>query len=141
MSPFCSSSGSTFAESCLRSLNPVATTVTLICSLIELLMLVPAIIRASLSALAVMIFNTSSNSLKHRSLPPVTLTRIARAPSILASSSRGLLIAFVAASTARLSPLPTPTPINASPLPLITVFTSAKSILISPGSVIRSEIP
>ena len=69
------------------------------------------------------------------------LTSTAFAPSIDAFSNSGLLIDCFAASTALFVPSPNPSPIRASPLPFITVFTSAKSMLISPGSVIRSEMP
>ncbi len=51
------------------------------------------------------------------------------------------MTAFSAASWALLSPLPTPMPIMASPCPSMTVRTSAKSMLISPASVMRSEMP
>ena len=50
-------------------------------------------------------------------------------------------MALRAASMTRSSPLPTPIPIRALPLSAITVFTSAKSRLISPGLVIKSVIP
>ena len=50
-------------------------------------------------------------------------------------------MAFVAASVALFSPLPMPMPMRASPLPFMIVRTSAKSMLISPGSVMRSEMP
>ncbi len=62
------------------------------------------------------------------------------APSIDASSS-GELIAFCAACTARPSPRAEPMPINALPAPDMTLLTSAKSRLISPGVVIRSVMP
>ena len=58
-----------------------------------------------------------------------------------ASSSSGLEMALLAASTARFSPLATPVPMTAMPMPLMIVFTSAKSRLISPGTVMRSEMP
>ena len=64
-----------------------------------------------------------------------------RAPSTEASSSSGLLIAIRAASAARLSPSAMPVPITASPIPRMIVRTSAKSRLMSPGTVIRSEMP
>ena len=62
------------------------------------------------------------------------------APSMLRSRS-GLEIACLAASAARFSPVPTPMPISASPWSLIMVLTSAKSRLITPGTVIKSEMP
>ncbi len=75
------------------------------------------------------------------SAPPVMLIRMPVAPSIEASSSSGEEIAFVAASTARFSPLAVPVPMSAMPISFITVRTSAKSRLIKPGTVIRSEMP
>ena len=67
-------------------------------------------------------------------------SRIPVAPSIVSSSS-GLSIAALAASTARVSPVEAPIPIIAEPASDITVRTSAKSRLIRPGIVIRSVIP
>ena len=63
-----------------------------------------------------------------------------RAPSIEASSIV-LEIAFRAALTARLSPEAWPTPISAEPASFMTAFTSAKSVLMSPGVVMRVVIP
>ena len=74
------------------------------------------------------------------SAPPVILRTTPRAPSILDSSS-GEVIAWMAASRARDLPEPSPIPISAEPASAITVRTSAKSTLISPGMVIISEIP
>ncbi len=62
------------------------------------------------------------------------------APSIVVSRS-GLDTACFTASTAFSSPLALPIPIWAIPLSVITVWTSAKSRLISPGTLIRSVIP
>ncbi len=84
---------------------------------------------------------TSWYSWSVRLSPPAMLTSTAFAPSIDAFSRRGLLIDCFAASIALSVPSPKPSPISASPLPFITVFTSAKSMLISPGSVMRSLIP
>ena len=50
-------------------------------------------------------------------------------------------MAFLAASTARFSPVAEPVPIRAIPMPAMTVFTSAKSRLMSPGTMIKSEMP
>ena len=72
--------------------------------------------------------------------PPVTLNKIPRAPSIVTSSSL-LLIACWAACTARSSPVAVPTAINAAPPSDMIAFTSAKSRLIRPGTVINSLIP
>ncbi len=69
------------------------------------------------------------------------LIRMPRAPSMLASSRSGDEIAFCAASMARVGPEAMPVPIRAIPMPLMMVRTSAKSRLISPGMVIKSEIP
>ena len=62
------------------------------------------------------------------------------APAIERSRS-GLSIAERAASVALFSQEPYPIPISADPAEFITERTSAKSTLISPGCVIRSEIP
>ena len=67
-------------------------------------------------------------------------SRIDRAPSSVVSSS-GEDAACSAASTARLSPVPMPMPSSAFPASDMIVRTSAKSRLIRPGSVIRSEMP
>mmetsp|Transcript_3431 Transcript_3431/g.5115 ORF Transcript_3431/g.5115 Transcript_3431/m.5115 type:complete len:205 (-) Transcript_3431:377-991(-) len=56
-------------------------------------------------------------------------------------SSKGLLIAAIAAFAARFLPTPVPTPINAVPASLITVFTSAKSTFTMPVFNIISDIP
>ena len=50
-------------------------------------------------------------------------------------------MAAFAASTALFSPLATPIPIRAEPAWLIIVLTSAKSTLIKPLIVIKSDIP
>ena len=63
-----------------------------------------------------------------------------RAPSIDASSS-GLVMAPRAALTARPSPAALPMPMIAVPALRMIIFTSAKSVLISPGVVIRSVMP
>ncbi len=64
-----------------------------------------------------------------------------RAPLIEFSSSSLESIASFIALTAAPSPLPCPMPINATPIPCITDLTSAKSRLIVPETVIKSEIP
>ena len=74
------------------------------------------------------------------SRPPVIDSRIERAPSTEVSSS-GDSTARWAASIARWSPTPIPIPSSAVPASAMIVRTSAKSRLISPGSVIRSEMP
>ena len=73
--------------------------------------------------------------------PPVMLIRIPVAPSICTSSSSGLSIAILAAISARSGPVALPVPISATPMLLMIVRTSAKSTLINPGMVIRSEMP
>ena len=95
---------------------------------------------ASGSAASLMIWAASDTSSSPMSSPPVTLMRTPRAPSIEVSSS-GLLIAAWAARMARSSPLATPMPINADPASCMIVRTSAKSRLMSPGTVIRSAMP
>ena len=67
-------------------------------------------------------------------------SRMPVAPSTLDSSS-GEEIAARAASAARFSPDAVPMPISAVPDSRMTVRTSAKSRLISPGTVIRSVMP
>ena len=62
------------------------------------------------------------------------------APSIVVSRS-GLDPACFTASSAFSSPFALPIPICAMPLSVITVWTSAKSRLIRPGTLIRSVIP
>ena len=101
---------------------------------------VPQIILASGSAASVIIWEASLISKRPRSSLPVILMMMPLAPSMLLSRS-GLLIAIVAASLARLSPVPIPIPMRASPWSLIMVLTSAKSRLIIPGTVIKSEMP
>ena len=68
------------------------------------------------------------------------LSRMPRAPSMEASSS-GLVMAARAALTARPSPLDAPMPMMAVPALVMTIFTSAKSVLMRPGTVIRSVMP
>ena len=63
------------------------------------------------------------------------------APSIRMFSRRGEEIAAEAATTARFSPRAAPVPMIAIPLPAITVRISAKSKLINPRILIKSEIP
>ena len=71
---------------------------------------------------------------------PVILSRMPRAPSI-EDSSNGELIAAFAALIARLSPVALPVPINALPAFVKIILTSAKSVLMRPGVVIRLVIP
>src|SRR6266702_7803509 len=74
------------------------------------------------------------------SLPAVMLKRMPLAPSIDVSSN-GLETACLAASSARESPAPCPMPMSASPALSMIAFTSAKSRLMTPGWVTRSEMP
>ena len=62
------------------------------------------------------------------------------APSMDASSS-GLVMAARAALTDRPSPVADPMPMMAVPALLMIILTSAKSVLIRPGTVIRLVIP
>ncbi len=57
------------------------------------------------------------------------------------TSKRGELIAIFAASSARFSPVAIPIPIRAEPASAMIAFISAKSMLIIPGVVIKSEMP
>ena len=82
----------------------------------------------------------SFTSCSEMSEPPEIESRMPRAPCTSWSIS-GLWIARVAASLARLGPLAMPMPIIAVPASDMTARTSAKSRLIRPGSVIRSQIP
>ncbi len=68
------------------------------------------------------------------------LTITPRAPSSDASSI-GELIAALAATVARFSPVAEPVPISAVPAFASTALTSAKSVLIKPGVVIKPVIP
>ena len=73
--------------------------------------------------------------------PPVMFTSTPRAPLIESSSSSGFEMAAWAALSARPSPVARPVPISAMPISLMIVRTSAKSRLMMPCTVIRSEIP
>src|SRR5437763_774973 len=82
----------------------------------------------------------SLTSHSDRFSPPVIDSRIERAPAIEVSS-RGEDTACAAASIARFSPIPMPIPSSAVPASLMIVRTSAKSRLMRPGSVTRSDTP
>src|SRR5437016_4105736 len=88
-----------------------------------------------------MIEEASVTSCRDRLPPPVMFSRTPRAPSIEPSSSSGLEIARWVASTARLAPCATPIPMTARPMWPMTVRTSAKSTLTSPGTVMTSAMP
>ena len=51
------------------------------------------------------------------------------------------MAALADVGSARCSPLPVPMPISAEPASFMIALTSAKSRLMSPGTVIRSEMP
>ncbi len=112
-----------------RTSSPISSSIT-----------APKMMLASWWATAWMISAASLTSSKPRSVPPLMLSRIPRAFSIEASSN-GLEMAERAAETARPSPLPCPMPMRALPASVITVRTSAKSVLMRPGVVMRVVIP
>ena len=87
-----------------------------------------------------MIPAASSISNRPRSAPPVMLSSTPVAPETVVSSSGDEIAAF-AASPARFSPEAVPMPISDAPASCMIVRTSAKSRLISPGTVIRSVMP
>ena len=68
------------------------------------------------------------------------LNRMPWAPSMSTSSS-GLAMAWRAASTARFSPDARPMPMSAEPASFMIARTSAKSRLMSPGTVMMSLMP
>mmetsp|Transcript_16693 Transcript_16693/g.31242 ORF Transcript_16693/g.31242 Transcript_16693/m.31242 type:complete len:237 (-) Transcript_16693:274-984(-) len=74
------------------------------------------------------------------SLPPMMLKTIPVALS-MGESKRGLLMAALAASSALVFPVPVPMPMRAVPAFPMTLLTSAKSTLISPGLTMISEMP
>ena len=120
--------------------SPVATTVTHICPASCSSTDAPKMMLVRSSDAARTISAASFTSCSDRSLPPEIESRMPRAPRTSWSIS-GLLIARVAASAARFGPVDMPMPIIAVPASDITARTSAKSRLISPGSVIRSQMP
>ena len=120
---------------------PVATMVTRNASSISGSSAAPVITVASSWAYSRTMLPTSSNSPTAISRPAVMLTKIPPAPDISTSSSSGLEIAALAASSPRSGPLAVADPITARPICRITVRTSAKSTFINPGRVIRSEMP
>ncbi len=101
----------------------------------------PEMMLASGSTASEMMRAASATSWSVRSAPPEMLISTPLAPWIEVSSSSGEEIARCAASSARCSPLAMPVPISAMPMPVMIVRTSAKSTLISPGTVIRSLMP
>ena len=119
---------------------PVATTVTHTWSTTFSSTIAPKMMFASGCAASATAFAASLTSNSERSRPPVIESRIDRAPSTDVSRS-GDSTAWRAASTARCSPTPMPIPSSDCPAFDMIVRTSAKSRLIRPGSVIRSEMP
>ena len=127
--------------SCESLSNPVAITVILTSPFLRLLLLVAPKITLALGSIdSVIISAASLISIIARSEDPLMLNKTPVAPSI-DSSNKGLLTAWRAASTARFSPVALPIPISAGPVFSMTVLTSAKSTLIIPGEVMRSEMP
>src|SRR6266568_7572167 len=131
--------------SCLASCwvlppKPVAMTVIFISPAIVSSRTTPKMMLAPGSAADRTISAAFCTSCRVMSLPAVMLKRMPLAPSIEVSSS-GLETACLAASSARESPAPWPMPISASPAFSMIAFTSAKSRLMTPGWVTRSEMP
>src|SRR5690606_2070017 len=120
--------------------KPVAMTVTRTSSRSVSSMTAPKMMLASGSAASAMISAASLTSNSPRLELPVMLSKMPLAPSMDASS-KGLDTAALAAFTARSSPEATPMPISAEPALSMMVRTSAKSRLMRPGTVIRSEMP
>ena len=120
--------------------NPVAITVIWIFPSSDSSSTAPKMMFASGSAACCTTWAASLISSMPRSMPPVMFISTPRAPAIDVSRS-GLAIAAWAAAVARPSPLADPIPISAEPASAMIVRTSAKSRLMSPGTVIRSAIP
>src|SRR5438477_7076552 len=125
---------------CVLPAKPVAMTVILISPCMVSSRTTPKMMFALGSAAARTISAAFCTSCRVMSLPAVMLNRMPFAPSIDVSSS-GLDTACLAASSARLSPAPWPMPIRASPAFSMIALTSAKSRLMTPGCVTRSEMP
>ena len=113
----------------------------MIVSVIAGSMTAPKMMFASFPASSKMMDVASSTSINVRSGPPVMFTNTPCAPEMEALSSNGLEMACWDAKTARSSPLAVPVPITASPMFFMTVSTSAKSRLINPWTLMRSEMP
>ena len=88
-----------------------------------------------------MVLAASLTSSMVMSGPQVMLMSTPLAPSMDTSSRSGLVMAFMAASLALPSPRAMPVPIMARPDWPMTAFTSAKSRLMRPWTMIRSEMP
>ena len=120
--------------------KPVAITVTQNCPVRSGSTEAPKMILASAVAASRTIAAASVTSTSPRSSPPAIESTMPLAPRISRPSS-GDAIARLAASMPRLAPLAMPTPMSAFPDVCMTVRTSAKSRLIRPGRVIRSQMP
>ena len=118
--------------------KPVAITVTVASSCFSLSYIAPKMILASSPASSCTYSAASLASI--REISPDTLMITWDAPAIVVSR-RGLATASFTASRALSSPFPLPIPICAIPLSIMTVWISAKSRLISEGTLIRSVIP
>gem|GEM_PF-1520296 len=94
---------------------------------------------ASSSATSSTIEAASCTSIGVRSSQPVTANTIFFAHSSLISN-RGFSIACLVASKVLFSHSPYPIPRSAVPESFIITLTSAKSILIRPGLIIKSDI-
>ena len=128
------------ARSPSKRSKPAAMTVRRTSSPSASSMTAPKMMLASGWAAWPMISAASLTSNRPRSDGPDTFRRMPRAPSMLASSN-GLEIAARAAVTDRPSPDEYPMPMSAEPASFMIIFTSAKSVLMRPGVVMRSVMP
>ena len=116
-----------------RSPKPVTMAVTLISSARFSSMTTPMMMLASSWTFSWTVLLTASKSSMVMVDEPVILTSTPLAPETSISSSSGLEMAHLAASTARFSPLAIPIPIMAMPRSPMMDLTSAKSTLMKPG--------
>ena len=122
----------------LVSSRPVAITVIDAKSATESSYTAPKIILVSSPVRSLTKSAASLASISETSPEMLMITSVAL---LIVVSRRGLATAILTASRALSSPVAEPIPIWATPLSCITVLTSAKSRLISPGLLIRSVIP
>mmetsp|Transcript_4682 Transcript_4682/g.11542 ORF Transcript_4682/g.11542 Transcript_4682/m.11542 type:complete len:245 (+) Transcript_4682:425-1159(+) len=120
--------------------KPVAMMVTLMMPSYASSTTAPKMMLHEGSARLVTTSDTRLTSCRVRSLPPVMLYTMPVARSMERWMS-GAAVALSAACSARSLPDATPTPSMAVPLFDMMAFTSAKSTLIRPGTVMMSEIP
>src|SRR4029079_6972267 len=120
--------------------SPVATTVTQTCPVSRGSTVAPKMMFVSSVAVWRTTSAASLTSTSDRSSPPEIESRIPRARTISASMS-GDPSARSAASRARFCPVAYPMPMSAEPASCMTVRTSAKSRLMRPGVVIKSQMP